>query len=251
MHALTLREALLPIHTRTIGAAWLEWAITFWNTSASVLFAPEAWAALTVGIARREAGLLQDCADVAVFALCISLAVWILGCLGIALDILVLAVEVTILKLTALRHIHRTVIGVEALWIAVTDVRFTRVAVFVGAVLRVDPLTAIHIGVAFAANDLLFAGFAFRYTEETVKAVVAGVCAWCTFFWNRTRLMARVAEWALIVMADLVAFWALHTAVVEDADALFEVTELFFAACIIGVAALSTFAVGKTDLTGF
>ena len=251
MHALTLREALLPIHTRTVWAAWLEWHIAFWDTCPGVLLTPEAWAALAVGIARREAGLLQDCTDVAVFALCVMFAVWILGCLGIALDILVLAVEVTILKLTARRHIHRTVIGVEALWIAVTDVRFTRVAVFVGAVLRVDPLTAVHIGVAFAANDLLFAGFAFRYTEETIKAVVAGVCAWCTFFWDGAWLMARVAEWALIVVTDLVAFWALHTAVVEDADALFEVTELFFAAGIIRVAALSTFAVGKTDLAGF
>ena len=249
-HTLALGEALASTGTSSVGTAWFEWHIAFWDTGACVLFAPEAWAALAVGIAWYEAGLIQDGADVTFLAVGITFTVWILRRLKVALDVFVLTVEVAVFKLTALRHIHWAVVGIEALWVTVTDVLLTWVAVFISAIFRDDRLTAVNIGVAFAADDLLFAGFTFGYTEESVKAIVTRVCPRCAFFWDRAWLAAWMAEWTLVVMANLVAFWALYTAVVEDADALFEVTELFFTAGIIGVAALSTFAVGKTDLAG-
>ena len=162
-----------------------------------------------------------------------------------------LTVEVAIFKLAALWHVQWTVISVEALRVTVTDVLFTRVAICVGAVFRNDCLAAIDFGVAWAADYLLFTGFTFWDAEEAIKAVVTWMCTGSTLFWNWAGLTARMTEWPVVVVADLVALWALHPTVVEDADVSRLVAELSFWTCIVVVTRLTTLAVGEADLACF
>ena len=194
LDTLSLGEALTTVGTGAVGAAWFHRSIYFWKTRTCILVTPEPWFALPVGITRRETCTVEGGADVAWAAFLVALAVRVLRWLSIAIDILVLAVEITVVKLTALRHIDWAVIGIEALRVAVADVLFTRVAILVSTVLWGDILAAIELGVAWAADLLLITGFPFRNTEESAEAVIARVCTLRAFFWDWAGLVTWVAE---------------------------------------------------------
>ena len=80
-----------------------------------------------------------------------ALTVRVLGWLGVARDIFVFTVEVAIVKLTPLGHVHGAVIVIEALWVTVADVLFTWTATFIDTVLGQDKLAAVDVGITRAA----------------------------------------------------------------------------------------------------
>ena len=126
------------------------------------MITPESRLTLTIGITGSQTRSVKGYTDIARAALVGAFAVGVLWWLGVARDIFVLTVKVTIVKLTALGHVDGTVIGVEALWVTVADVLFTRVATVVDTVLWGYELTAVDVGITRTADLLLIAGFTFR-----------------------------------------------------------------------------------------
>ena len=219
-----------------------------WQACSCILVAPEARLTLTIGITGSQARSVKGCTDITRSALFAAVAVGVLWWLGVALDIFMLTVKITIVKLTALGHVDGTVIGVEALWVTVADVLFTWVTTVVDTVLWGYELTAVDVGITRTADLLLIARFTFRYTEEPAEAIVTRVCPCSALLRDRAWLMARVTEGAAVVMTDLVAFRAVQVrSMVEHTDTTFKVTELTFAAVGIGIAAGATLAVGKAE----
>ena len=212
------------------------------------MITPESRLTLTIGITGSQTRSVKGYTDIARAALVGAFAVGVLWWLGVARDIFVLTVKVTIVKLTALGHVDGTVIGVEALWVTVADVLFTRVTTVVDTVLWGYELTAVDVGITRTADLLLIAGFTFSYTEEPAEAIITWVCSRGALLRDRAWLMAWMAEWAAVVMADLVAFRAVQVrSVVEHANTTFKVTEFAFAAVGVGIAARATLAVGKAE----
>ena len=144
-----------------------------WQAGSRVRVTPEARFTLTVGITRRETCLLQRGAHISSTTFFVALAVWVLRWLGVARDVLVLAVEITIVEIASLRHVHGAIIGIEALRITMADVLLAGVAIFIATVLRGYKLTAVDIRITWTSDFLFIAAFFFWDTKETSEAVIA------------------------------------------------------------------------------
>ncbi len=128
----------------------------------------------------------------------------------VADGVIMLTVEPTVCRVAALRHIPWTVILVVAEWVTVADVVCACLTVFIGAVLRTDPVAYIGVIVTQALWRILFTCAGLRSTEEASHRVVALLVAIGAIRRHRAWLIGYVAEWAFFSWADLRVFRALN-----------------------------------------
>ena len=84
-----------------------------------------------------------------------------------------LAVEITIVEIASLWHVHRAIIGIEALRITMADMLLAGLAIFIATALRGYKLTAVDIRITWTSDFLFIADFFFWDTKETSEAVIA------------------------------------------------------------------------------
>ena len=94
---------------------------------------------------------------------------------------MVFTIEPSVIGVTPLWHIPWAVIFVVALWVTVTDVVYTRLAIFIDAVLWTYPVTGVCVVVTGTFRSVVLTGASFWCAEEAAHGVIAFLVARSTF----------------------------------------------------------------------